>query len=356
MLAEPAPQPKRSALRFGDEQLVGLTVGLLEALRTPRRQAEQVARALVLANLLGHDSHGIMRLGQYAAGVRSGQVVPDAEASVTSSRLATGVVDGAWGFGQPAAQLATGLAIELASSAGIAAVTITRCNHIGRVGEYVASIAAAGKMGLALCNSGPCVAPYGGGGRVMGTNPLAWSVPLPGGDVVLDFATSNLAEGKIRLAKADGREVPAGSIVDKAGNPSLRPADFYEGGALLPFGSYKGSGLSMMIELSAALLSGMGSSCDPDYGGGNGTLIMALDIAAFGPLESYEQQAATFCRLAKEIGPGPLGGEVLLPGEPERRTGADRRANGIPVSDAVRRDLTGLADGLGVELGAFAMR
>jgi uncharacterized oxidoreductase len=350
----PADAP--SEPRFSEAELVAMASAVLASVGTPSHIADEVARSLVLSNLLGHDSHGIVRLTGYAAAVKSGQYRAAAEPRLASSRQAVAVVDGAWGFGQLAAKLAAEVAIELSSSAGMAGVTITSCNHIGRVGEWVAMIAAAGKMGMALCNSGPIVAPFGGTGRVMGTNPFAWSVPLAGGDVTLDFATANIAEGKVQIARADGVTVPPASIIDKAGRPSVEPADLYDGGSLLPFGGHKGSGISVLIELSAALLSGMGASCAPDWKGGNGTLIMALDIAAFMPLETFHEQAEAFCKDLKRIGGGASGADVLVPGEKEQRTLALRRAGGVRVADKIRRDITVLADEHGAEIGSFALR
>ena len=191
----------------------------------PAATARAVAASLALSNLVGHDSHGIVRLLQYSDWVKKGQIRPDAEATVASKRGAVATVDGAWGFGQPAAQMATALASQLASANGVAAVAISACNHVGRLGEYVATIADQGQMGLAFCNSGPVVAPFGGAGRVMGTNPFAWSAPLPDGPVVLDFATAKIAEGKVKIALAEGHKVPPGSIIDSEGRPSTDPED-----------------------------------------------------------------------------------------------------------------------------------
>jgi LDH2 family malate/lactate/ureidoglycolate dehydrogenase len=248
--------------------------------------------------------------------------------------------------------------VRLSDDVGVSAVTISSCNHVGRLGEYVATIANAGKVGLALCNSGPAVAPYGGVGRVMGTNPLAWAAPRDGGNLVLDFATSNVAEGKLKIALAEGTSVPPGNIIDKEGQLSIDPRDFYAGGALLPFGGHKGSGLSVMIEITAGLLSRMRTSCDPQYGGGNGTLLLAVDISAFVPLSVYYEEVEIFCQLFKHAARSGAGtaAEVLLPGEFERRTLVERRRDGVYVQDAIRRDITALADSLGVDLGRFALR
>ena len=119
-------------------------------------------------------------------------------------------MDGGWGFGQPAAQLATKLSIELAATHGVSAVSISACNHIGRLGEYVATIAGSGKMGMAWCNSGPVVAPFGGAGRVMGTNPFAWSAPLRDGMVVLDFATCEGGRGQAQDRSGRRAHRPSG--------------------------------------------------------------------------------------------------------------------------------------------------
>jgi len=190
----------------------------------------------------------------------------------------------------------------------------------------------------------------------MGTNPFAWSAPLREGYVMLDFATSKVAEGKLKIALAEGRNAPPGCIIDSSGRPTIDPAAFYAGGALLPFGEHKGSGMSMLIELTAGLVSKMGSSCDPEYLGGNGTLIWALDISAFVSSERYFEQAETFCREAKRIGGGPDGVDVLLPGELEARNLEQRRAEGVSLPDEIRRQITTLADELSVDIGPLGLR
>jgi LDH2 family malate/lactate/ureidoglycolate dehydrogenase len=351
---KPGREDEVEVRAFNEDELVCVAADVLRGLGAPAATAQIVASSLVLSNLVGHDSHGIVRLLQYSEMVKSGQIKPAGVPDVVQQRGAIAIVDGAWGFGQPAAQLATRLSTELASANGIAAIAVTSCNHVGRLGEYVASIAATGQVGMAFCNSGPIVAPFGGSGRVMGTNPFAWSAPLRDSTVVLDFATSKVAEGKLKIAMAEGRPAPAGSIIDNAGRPTVDPADLYNGGALLAFGDHKGSGMSMLIELTAGLVSKMGTSVDPAYHGGNGTLLMALDVGAFTDLELFFDQAETFCREAKRIGAGTNGADVLLPGEFEQRMLEARRAGGVVVAEEIRRQITVLADGLGVGIGPFA--
>ena len=342
--------------RFTRDDLERTGTDVLRALGASDETARVVATSLTMSNLVGHDSHGIVRLVQYSDWVKSGQIRPDGQPSVISGRGAVANVDGAWGFGQPAAQLATKLSIELADAHGVSAVSISACNHIGRLGEYVATIAGSGKMGMAWCNSGPVVAPFGGAGRVMGTNPFAWSAPLRDGMVVLDFATAKVAEGKLKIALAEGHNAPPGSLIDSSGQPSVNPADFYAGGSLLPFGDHKGSGMSMLIELTAGLVSKMGSSVDPGYLGGNGTLLMALDISSFTGLDSYFEQAETFRREAKRIGGGPRRSTSCSPVKPRPARLAARSREGVVVPVEIRRQITELADELGVDIGRFGSR
>ncbi len=355
-MTHPDPTPVSDEPRFSEDRLIAIGTSVLREAGTPEHIASLVARSLVLANLVGHDSHGLVRLPQYVSAIRAGDLRPAAEARLVSTKRSTGVVDGCWGFGQSAAQFATKIAIDIAEAHGVGAVTIQNCHHIGRVGEYVETIARARQIGIVCCNSGAGAAPFGGVGRVLGTNPIAWSAPLADGEVVLDIATATLPEGKLKIALFEGRTVVPGAIVDREGKPSVEPADFYSGGWLIPFAGHKGSGLSMLVELTGGLLSGMGTACDPAGMGGNGTLVICLDVAAFAPLETYYAQAETFRREAKRLAAGPNGDEVLLPGELETRRLAVNRAKGVYVHEPVRREFTTLAGELGIDLGDFAVR
>jgi len=317
---------------------------IIEAAGTPPEAAQAVCESLVEANLRGHDSHGVIRLPQYIDLVRHESVHPQVAPQVVAQQQATARVDGGFGWGQPAARLATQTAVALAVDYGIGAVTIVNCNHIGRVGEYVETIAQAGMIGIALCNAGPAVAPYGGYQRVMGTNPFAWAAP--GGPdqppLVLDFATSGVAEGKLRVARSKGAPIPDGLVVDSAGRPSRDPADFYAGGALQTFGLHKGSGMSVMIELLARGLCGV----DPTQShpiGQNGPLILALNIPFLAPEAQFLGAAE---RLRAQItGSSPITGfgEVMLPGDPELRARRHRLEEGIPIPQPTWDDIVTLA-------------
>jgi LDH2 family malate/lactate/ureidoglycolate dehydrogenase len=337
----------------GHESLRRICQEVAVAVGTPADIALAVTESLVEANLAGHDSHGMLRLPWYVRSIREGTIHADARPAVISRSGATAVVDGSLGWGQPAARLAAQTALELAADSGVGAVTIVNCNHIGRLGEYVASMARAGMIGIALCNSSPVVAAYGGFRPVLGTNPLAWAAPRADGKppVVLDFASSIVAEGKLRVARAKGEALAPGLIVDANGAPSLDPADFYAGGALHTFGLHKGSGLSVMIELMARGLAGVDLS-QPEHRGHNGTLMLALRIGSFAPEQQFFGAAE---RLLGQINASPAAAgfdSVLLPGEPELRMREQRMVDGIPMAQSTWDELVALAAECGVSTAA----
>lgn len=335
---------------FQAAELTRLSQLILEAVGTPEHLAAIVAESLVDANLAGHDSHGVIRLPSYIAGVRKGQVHPGARAQVHSLSGACARVDGAWGWGQPAARLATDTAVDLASSQGTAVVAIGRCNHIGRLGEYVERLSGAGMMGVVICNSPAAVAPYGGYTRLLGTNPIAWSAPRRPGKppLVMDFASATIAEGKLRVAHAAGEQAPPGAVVDREGRPSLDPAAYYDGGALTTFGGHKGFGLSVMAELMGGILSGSQPSALPGYDNGNGTVVVAIDVARFLPMDTFLDQVEEFCEVIGSAPPAPGVEKIVMPGEPESRTRQRRSEGGIPVSAATHKAIAELASALGL--------
>jgi uncharacterized oxidoreductase len=185
---------------------------------------------------------------------------------------------------------------------------------------------------------------------MLGTNPIAIAAPRGAGEepLVVDFATAGVAEGKLRVARANGLQVAPGLLLDASGHPSQEPQSFYDGGVLLPFGGHKGFGLSMMIELLGGALSGIGPSVNPNFHGGNGTLMIAMNVAAFSPFEHFRDEAEQLCAAIKASPPADGFAEVLLPGEPERRARALRSEQGILLADQTWQEITTLATELGV--------
>lgn len=325
---------------------------ILVALQTPADLAELVAGSLVGANLAGHDSHGVGLVPEYAQLIRAGRLDPTARASVepASGMLATLAVDGARGWGPPAAFLATDQTIARAQQFGVAAAVVRRCQHIGRVGQYVERIAGQQLIGIVTCNASRAVVPFGGRERTLGTNPIAIAVPRQPDQapVLFDGSTSVVAGNKLRVLVEKGLPTPEGWIIDRSGQATTDPEAFFTGGGLLPLGGHKGYGLGVMVELLAGLLSGASASFLPDFAGGNGVLVMAMRPDAFMPLQTYLEQVEAACA-ALQASPGSTAGaRVLLPGEPEQLARHERAANGIPMSEAAWQLLHELAESLGV--------
>lgn len=334
------------------EQAQETLLVLLRALGTPEDLALIVAEALRGANLEGHDSHGMLRMSKYSASVREGRVHPQARAEVVRRHGATACVSARWGWGQPAARLAAQTASEIAGELGVGAVVLQDSPHIGRLADYVELIAAEGRIGMALTNTGAIVAPFGGRERRLGTDPIAFAIPRARGrrPLMVDFATSVIAEGKVRVAAAAGQPVPPGSVIDREGAPSEDPQALFAGGALLTAQGHKGYGLAVAIEALGGAMSGMGPAMIPDFGHGNGAFMLALEIEAFAGVARFARQIEEMAESLKSSAPMPGATEVLLPGEPEQRSAERRLREGIPVAEPIWAELSGIADELGVTL------
>jgi LDH2 family malate/lactate/ureidoglycolate dehydrogenase len=315
----------------------------------PKDLAETVSKSLVLSNLVGHDSHGIIRLMEYSGWVQSGNLIPDSYPKIEWTKESTTLIDGGWGWGQSASFLATETVIDSARKFGTATVVLSKTNHVGRLGEYVDLISKAGMMGIAFCNTGgPIVAPFGGVKRVLGTNPFAWSVPgATDFNYVLDFSTAVVAAGKIILAGMSGESIEPGSLLDKEGKPSTNASDLSDGGSLLAFGGHKGSGLSVLIDVAAGILSGNMPAAISDSGFGNGTIFMAVDVSRFAAPELFKSVATQFQEIMHNAGEP---NKVLLPGEFEYLTKCDRQVKGISISAGVRENISETAKMYGVSL------
>jgi LDH2 family malate/lactate/ureidoglycolate dehydrogenase len=367
---------------------------LLVAVAATDEEARIVADVLVSANLAGHDSHGVIRLEQYARMVRSGQVIPGAQFEVQEHRprrggpASTASVDGHWGFGAVVATRATRLAIRMAEETGVAVVSVRRANHVSRLGHYVLMAAEAGFVALMTANNhggGRWVAPFGGTDRRLSTNPIAFAAPLDGDgsrqsavgsdresipaglpttdcrlpSLLVDITTSTVAEGKVRVLRNKGLPMPEGWAIYPDGAPLTDPAHMYgpPHGSLLPFGGsigHKGFALSIMVELLSGALSGAGCSGPADPQPGNALFLLVLDPAVFGPPGAFQEEAGRLVEWVKGSPPAPGSGGVLAPGEPEFRETAGRRREGIPLDDETWRQLRELAAAHDVPVPATA--
>ncbi|CAN5723675.1 Ldh family oxidoreductase [soil metagenome] len=333
---------------------------VFEAVGSQSDVASRVSDALVDANLAGHDSHGVIRIPQYVQHVRAGQVIADARPEIIDESPTTALVNGNWAFGQVSAAFATRLAMEKARQNRLAAVGIVRCTHIGRLGEYPTMAADEGLIAFVTAGGfgGPGgAAPFGGSEVALGTNPL--SIGFPGKEtpsMLVDFATTSVAAGKISVARAKGEQLPPGSIIDREGRPSTDPEDFYNGGMLLPFGGHKGYSLGLVVEMLGRVLTGADEYAQEGRGGPvygrSGTFIIALDPGMFRPNDDYRAEVDRSLDRIKRVKPAPGFNEVLVPGEPELRARAQREREGIPIAEATWSAIRATASELGVDVDA----
>ena len=340
---------------FSADALLDVTTALLRAAGAPGGVAALVAHSLVDANLAGHDSHGVIRIPSYIDQIRGGELLPDARPTVEREGPGLVAVDGGWAFGHYVAHFCMDLAARKAGQSQVALVTATRVNHIGRLGEWAEEAAAAGVIGM-VCTSwggGPFAAtPFGGVGKVLSTNPLAFGIPVEDGPpFVLDYATTAVAEGKLRVARAKQARVPDGWIVDVDGRPTNDPEDFYRGGMLLPFAGHKGFALALVVELLSIALTGADATGD-DRGRVNGAMFLAIDPSAVRPLDEFRRSAARINARVSGVPAAPGSDGVLIPGEPEARSREARRRDGILVAEPTWEAIQAAARQVGVQLSA----
>jgi len=329
---------------------------IFRASRASARVANLVADSLVEANLAGHDSHGVNRIIEYLKQIEDGKVNPAAEPEIVKETDTTLLVDGHNGFGQVVARWTMEKLIEKARGSYSAAACIFHCGHVGLSGAYPAMAAEQGMVGMAFVNGGgskPRVVPFGGRSPMFGTNPLAAALPVKDGrPIVLDFSTSVVASGKIRLCRDKGEPLPEGWILDSQGRPSRDPKEYYDGGMLLPAAGHKGFGLAILVEVLAGLLSGSGTMILPDsgYGGGNGVFLWALNVEAFQPQELFTSQVGRLADALRASEPGAGSPGVFMPGDPEEATRQERLSKGIDVPQKTWDQIVEAASRLGVSI------
>jgi LDH2 family malate/lactate/ureidoglycolate dehydrogenase len=322
---------------------------LFVATGTPKDEAALVMRHIVGANLVGHDSHGIIQVPTYIERIKVGHIVPGAPWTVVKESANHTVIDGHWAFGYVANEKAMRLTIEKAEKGSVAAATVFRQ---GRLSSYSQMAAKAGMIGLVTADSGrspKAVAPFGGREARLGTNPITIAVPSDlDGPVYLDMATSAAAAGKIGVAVARGESVPDGWVIGKDGKPTNDPRQLRQGGALLPMGGpdggYKGYGLAFMVEILCGLLTGLGFGVEPTGRHNDGCFMACFKVDAFRPLAEFKKEVGEFVRYLKETPAAEGSSGVLYPGEVEHMKEQDRRKNGIEVEDSTWVKLKLLAE------------
>ena len=327
-------------------------------------EAGRIGKYLVSANLTGHDSHGVVRVPRYVQWKKAGVVVADREVRIVTDTPVLAVVDGLHGFGQTVAPQAVTIGIEKCRKNGLSMVALRNAGHIGRVGDWAEMGAEAGFVSVHFVNASGSVlvAPFGGTERRLSTAPFVVGVPRPGQTpVILDFATSIVAEGKVLVASQGGKKLPDNALIDRDGKMGIDPhllygdytatghRDHSKGkGAIRAFGEHKGSGLALMCELLGGSLTGM-SATGEGRRFGNGMLSFYIDPKVVDPEAMFSEDVARYIAYFKSAKPATPGGEVLIPGEPEQRTRAQRSKDGVPLPDDTWASILATAREVGVD-------
>jgi len=318
--------------------------------------------SLVTSSLMGHDSHGVMRIPEYLGLIADGSLIPDATVEIVKTGRSTAVVECGRGFGAVGAAQAIRVGIGLAREQQTATVITRNCHHVGRLGAWVQMAADEGLIALATCNSpihGHFVVPWGGREGRLATNPIAYAVPTGGEPIVADFSTSVAPEGKIRFYRNEGQPVPDGWILDAEGRSTNDPNAFYgpPRGGILPLGGaagHKGFALGLLVEILGSGLAGI--SCRSPDTVGNGVCVIVIDPSAFCPLKEFRRLMDETVAYLKSSPPAPGFTEVLAPGELEFRTLRQRQREGFPIDATTLAEMRRHGKRLGVDLDAFLVR
>jgi uncharacterized oxidoreductase len=325
------------------------------------REAELVATNLVEANLKGHDSHGVGMIPRYVQSVVNGGLAVNAHVKIVRDTGPLLTLDGLTGYGQVIGHEAMELAAERARSNGVCLVGLANAHHIGRIGHWAEQCIDHGLVSIHFVNviSRPIVAPWGGSDARHGTNPFCVGIPRRGKDpIVLDLATSKIAQGKTRVAHNKGVALEPGTIIDNEGNPTTDPRYTVVPpyGAILPFGEHKGSGLALVCEILGGALSGgqaVKGPSDGKYNVINGMLSIVIDPDKLGTGENLAREVESFVAWHTGSPPAPGIDKVRIAGEPERETKKKRLADGIPVDPTTWKEILAAGQKFGLDPAAI---
>jgi hydroxycarboxylate dehydrogenase B len=345
------------------ENLITFVADVFAHADSSSEEARRIASYLATANLTGHDSHGVIRVPVYIRWKKMGSVVPDQTVEVVVDTPSLAVVDGKFGYGQTVAPQAVRIGIEKCKAAGLAAVALRNAGHIGRVGDWAEMAAAEGLVSVHFVNAAGSllVAPFGGVEKRLSTAPYCVGIPRKGQDpIVLDFATSTVAEGKVLVASRGGKKLPEGALIDRDGTLSEDPAVLYgpysaagardhtKGtGAIRAFGEHKGSGLAFICELLGGALTGTGATA-PDRRFANGMFAVYVDPGVVDTGNFFDGEISRYVDFIRATKPVAGVDAVKIPGDPERKMRADRTKDGIPLPDDTWAAIVSTAREVGV--------
>ena len=338
-------------VRISAKELEAQALSALRAAGVSREEAATVARHCVAANLAGHDSHGVINIPLYIERMAKGHIVPGAPFEVLSESATTTVIDGHFGFGFVVSERAMRMTVDKAARSDVAATTVRRQSHVGRLTDYALMAAEAGMIGIMTADSGrtaKAVAPFGGREARLGTNPICIAMPSDlDAPFFVDIATSAAAAGKLKVAASRGEPVPAGWLIDRDGRSTTDPDALAAGGAVLPLGGregHKGYGLSAMVEILSGVLTGLGFGVNPDGPHNDGVFMAAFRVEAFRPLETFRREVAEFAAWLNATPPAAGHDRVYYPGEIEDERSRRNLVDGVEVEDGTWAKLQHLAE------------
>ena len=341
-------------IRVPAEGLARMLTLIFAAAGGSEAEAAEIARNLVGANLAGHDSHGVIRTQRYLHWESQGILIFGKSVETVMEAPGFALLDGGHGFGQVIGRKAVEKGIEKARENGFALVGLRRAGHLGRIGAWAEMACAEGLVSIHFVNvaNSILVAPFGGVERRMSTAPVCIGVPNPDGDFLLDFATSQVAEGKVLVARNSGKHAPPTSLIGPdgvlSGDPDLLYGPAVAGvvdnprkgpGALTPMGDHKGSGLALACELLAGALTGSGPAMGGSERSHNGMLSIYLDPKLMDDGHGWAATVNEYIAHIRACTPADPAEPVMVPGDPERRRRADRLANGLPLAPDVWESL-----------------
>ena len=349
---------------FQASQIQSHVASILEATGSHAEEAAQVAANLVMANLCGHDSHGVGMVPRYVDAVLEGGLTPNASIKVILDSGSLLTLDAQRGYGQITGVQAMDLGIARAKQHGSCIMTLAHSHHLGRIGQFAEMAVAQGLVALHFVNvlSRPLVAPWGGGDGRFGTNPCCIGIPLPGQQpFLLDFATSRVAQGKMRVAHNKGQTVPDGYLIDGQGRPTNdpgvvvvpQPGGLF--GALMTFGEHKGYGMALACELLGGALTGGGTwhrPADTAKAVLNSMLTILIDPSKLGTQAAFAEESTAFMDWLRQSPPGDGFGPLQIAGEPERAARVARERDGIVVDGGTWQEILDAGHKVGLTLSA----
>ena len=359
---------KTSEIRVDVNYAIELITDIFKAKSCNNYEAKTIAERLCGSNLKGHDSHGIVRVPRYVLWMEWGWVFPNIKPEVIVDSGALALIDAKQGFGQVAGEFAVDEGINRAKLHGVSVVGLKNSGHLGRIGDWSERAADAGLVSLHFVNvrGSLLVAPFGGSDRRGSTSPLSIGVPSKDTDhIILDMATSTVAEGKVMVAQKGGKPLPSGALIDSNGNLTINPEVMYGKinenevpnsengtGAITAFGLHKGSGINFMMEILGGALTGSGVSAGIDDKEkrkfANGMLSLYVKVDNMVNFEYFLNEVRSYADFVRSSPPANKNEKVLIPGDKEISTYKDRLANGLPVAPIVWQNIKQTAKDLNI--------